>query len=108
MARQVSAQKFTWSENDDPVFGSPIPPGVPIQEPSSATQTATTTGTSTRSGTSSVTSTTVLSTSTTQVPTASSPEGVFMIVAVVLVVFFAVSLTTYRLRHKPGKSGGMR
>jgi len=39
--RQVSAQKFTWNANDEPVFGSPIAPGVPIQEPSGTTQTST-------------------------------------------------------------------
>jgi len=98
--RQVSAQKFTWEANGDPVFGSPVALGIPIQEPSDTTQIVTTTGASTRSGTSSVTSTTVLSTLTTQQSTSSLSEGVFMIVAVVLVVSSAVSLTVYRRRHK--------
>ncbi|MFH0849086.1 MAG: glycoside hydrolase family 43 protein [archaeon] len=35
---QVSAQKFTWNQNDEPVFGSPVALGVPIQEPSGTGQ----------------------------------------------------------------------
>ncbi|MGV3773041.1 MAG: family 43 glycosylhydrolase [Verrucomicrobiales bacterium] len=32
--RNVHAQRFTWTEDGIPVFGSPIPSGVPIQNPS--------------------------------------------------------------------------
>jgi len=39
--RQVSAQKFTWNANDEPVFGSPIAAGVAIQEPAGTTRTST-------------------------------------------------------------------
>ena len=61
--RQVSAQKFTWNANDEPVFGSPVALGIPIQEPSGTMQTSTSAPTATAATTASVTSSAVVSTS---------------------------------------------
>ena len=103
--RQVSAQKFTWNPNDEPVFGSPIAPGIPIQEPSDA-RASTTTATATRSGQSAATTTSFISSSAVSPVATNTLEsyGIYIGVAILAVVLVPLVV----LRKMKAKSSTIR